>query len=357
MDSLVFIVYCFVSITVFLMPSKIWDGIDWQLSKDLNLYESNPWLWKETIHFFNSYKLLNSHEASEELMELIPKLVKSLELICELHQESQKEYEKRGLFNTLNPAYPTGIGPTEPCDIKIALEDLHIKLKRANLRDEFSNLLDDFHQTFPKDTYIRLTEKIISDKFEKPAVFHTESGLKNISEVTESSRYVLIQLMYHLGTLIHIIDTQGDSALKEMQKLYHRHGNDKTKRESVQRVEEKLKSLQSRHKEVPFFVLKIFILLCAHQDIRMSSLYKATNIQFYFAIGNTVMMLLMYSNLTFVFSITFHLQVLFCSLYKRYVGCPCKFRNFYTFKMLETMIEDSRKEQRRLARYRHHRKR
>ena len=356
MDLLVFITYFFISFTLFLIPSKIWDGIDWQLSKDLNMYGSNPWLWTETVQLFNYYKKLNSYEASEELMELISKLVKSLELICELHKESRKEYKKRGLFNTVNPPFPTGIGPTEPCDIKVLLEDLHDKLKRANLKAEFSNILDDFHRTFPKDTYIQLTGKIISHSVGKPAVFHKESDSKNISEVAKSSRYVLTQLMYHLGTLIHIIDTQLDSAMQKQQYPV-RTTNEKTIREIAQRMELKLNSLLSRRKDVPFFVLKIFILLCAHHDIWMSSIYIATNIQFYFAIINTVLMLMMYSNLSFVFSITFHLQVLFCRLYKRFVGCPCKFRNFYTFKMLETLIEDSRKERRRFARYRYHRKR
>ena len=349
----VIFVYFFVSFSLCLIQDYFWDGIDWQLSEELNLHKSSHWLWKETVHLHTAYKQLRFHEGSEELVYLIPRLVNSLELICELHKDSRKEYEEKGLFNTVMPPFPTGIGPTEPCDIKISLEDLYDKLISSNMKEEFNNILDDFHRTFPQDTYIRLAAKIISKSFRMPAVFHTESDSKNISDVTKLSRHVLTQLMYHLGTLLHIIDNQGNSAFEELQNVHRRHADSWSKR----KLEVKLKSLKSSRKEVPFHVLKIFILLCAHQDIWMSSLYNATTMQFYFAVLNTVLMLIMHFHSQLVFSMIFRLQVLFCRFYKRFVGCPCKFRTFSTFKMLETMIENSRKERRRLARYRHHRNR
>ena len=353
MDLRVIFVYSFVSSALFLIPNYFWDGINWQLSKDLDVYGSSHWLWKETVHLHTAYKQLRSHEGSKELIYLIPRLVNSLELICELHKDSQREYQKKGLINTLMPPFPTGIGPTEPCDIKIALEDLHDKLISSNLKEEFNNILADYHRTFPTDTYIRLAAKIISKNFRMPAVFVNERDVKNVSEVTKSSTHVLTQLMYHLGMLIHIIDNQGNSAFEELQNVHRGHADSWGKR----KLEVKLKSLKSSRKEVPFHVLKIFILLCAHQNFWMSSVYNAATMQFYFAVLNTVLMLIMHFHSQLVFSMIFRLQVLFCRFYKRFVGCPCKFRTFSTFKMLETMIENSRKERRRLARYRHHRNR
>ena len=352
MDLRVIFVYSFVSSALFLIPNYFWDGINWQLSKDLDVYGSSHWLWKETVHLHTAYKQLRFHEGSEELVYLIPRLVNSLELICELHKDSRKEYEEKGLFNTVMPPFPTGIGPTEPCDIKISLEDLYDKLISSNMKEEFNNILDDFHRTFPQDTYIRLAAKIISKSFRMPAVFHTESDSKNISDVIKLSRHVLTQLMYHLGTLLHIIDNQGNSAFEELQNVHHGYADSWGKR----KLELKLKSLKSSRKEVPFHILKIFILLCAHQDIWMSSVYNAATMQFYFSVLNTVLMLIMHFHSKLVFSIVFHLQVYFCRFYKRFVGCPCKFRNFYTFLMFER-IRNSKKEWRRHARHRHIRRR
>ena len=348
----VIFVYFFISFSLCLIQDYFWDGIDWQLSEELNLHKSSHWLWKETVHLHTAYKQLRFHEGSEELVYLIPRLVNSLELICELHKDSQREYQKKGLINTLMPPFPTGIGPTEPCDIKIALEDLHDKLISSNLKEEFNNILADYHRTFPTDTYIRLAAKIISKNFRMPAVFVNERDVKNVSEVTKSSTHVLTQLMYHLGMLIHIIDNQGNSAFEELQNVHYGHANSWGKR----KLEVKLKSLKSSHKEVPFHVLKLFILLCAHQDIWMSSVYNAATMQFYFAVLNTVLMLIMHLHSKLVFSMIFHLQVYFCRFYKRFVGCPCKFRNFYTFLMLER-IRNSRKEWRRHARHRYIRRR
>ena len=324
----IFIGYFIVAVMLCFVPHTIWNNTDHELIDETNYF------LRETVDTYIEFKQLNSIDAADRYKEIISKLVLTFEKICVLH----KLHHPKMVFG---PAIPQE--QSEPCEILTTLEQLEKMLSEsAHLEADFYNIVNVFQIVYDRDTYIKLANKMVSGNTREPAAYPKKMILNSSIEILSNS--ICNSLMNHVFPIDFFIQ-EIISVPRDGRKLYAKTGKEMV---PLDKVKSDLKSL----------TLKLFTLLCA-QDFypKYVSIKAATNLQFYLAIWNITIMLLMYLNPTLMFTVIFHLQVLFCKLYKRCIGCACRFNTLFTFVILETIIEELRKELKKLTRFRYKRRR
>ena len=319
----IFIGYFIVAAMLHFVPNTIWKNTDHELRNETNYF------LQETADTYIKFKELHPIDAAERHKEIISKLVITFDLICVLH--------KVHFDLEFGPAIPQE--KSEPCEIEKSLLELEkILSKSVHLEADFYKIVSAFEKMYERDSYIILAKKMMSGNTMEPTAYARKFITK--SEIEMLSNSVCNSLMNHVYPIDFFIQQIATQTIDD--RLIPSHTGKDIITSHMLRSD--LKSM----------TMNLFALLCA-QDFytKYGSINAAINLQFYLAIWNTSIMLLMYLNPTLIFSIIFHLQVLFCKLYKRCNGCACRFNTLFTFVMLETILENLRKELKKLTRYRY----
>ena len=299
-------------------------------------------IFPNILNAYSDMKGYDPEEAFEMFAWVIEKLTYPMKAVCECHDQHPSTYN----------AYPPSIADkANPCLITKVLEDLTLSLNACDFpKRDILEILTVFSETYPKDTYITLIEYFIDEKIEQPAILPSEYRKeKHISILANLSRHALTELMQEIGPILYFLKWEVNQARSVIQRIPKDHID---RFNFLKPYRERMSMLESYHRDIRWFVVKLFMLL-GTQNIWNETAFTMIMMQFHFAMFNILIMLLMYYYPILMFKLLLYIQILFCNLYKTLIGCPCRFKSFFTFLLLKRILDEWKIEERKLVKHRY----